>query len=77
MGGGMMRGWFFYLPLIAGILVVTGAVLLKIRPKETTIWGIIVLVFSVIGFIGMGLSIIGAIIGIIGGVIAISRGSSG
>ncbi|MGE5685361.1 MAG: hypothetical protein ACM3ZS_09505 [Nitrososphaerota archaeon] len=78
MGGGMMGGgWFFYLPLIAGILVILGAVLMKIIPKETTIWGIVVLVFSVIGFTGMGLSFIGAIIGIIGGVIAISKGSSG
>lgn len=82
MGGGMMGGmmgggWFFYLPLIAGIMVILGAVLMKIIPKEITIWGIVVLVFSVIGFTGMGLSFIGAIIGIIGGVIAISKGSSG
>ena len=83
MGGGMMGGmgimmggWFFGIPLIAGILVILGAVMMNIRPQETTLWGIVVLVFSVIGFTGMGLSIVGAIIGIIGGAMAISKGTS-
>lgn len=76
MMGTMMGGWFFGIPLIAGILVILGAVMMNLRPQETTLWGIIVLVFSVIGFTGMGLSIIGAIIGIIGGAMAISKGTS-
>ena len=76
MMGGMMGGWFFGIPLIAGILVILGAVMMNIRPQETTLWGIVVLVFSVIGFTGMGLSIVGAIIGIIGGAMAISKGTS-
>ena len=74
--GGMMGGWFFGIPLIAGILVILGAVMMNIRPQETTLWGIVVLVLSVIGFTGMGLSIVGAIIGIIGGAMAISKGTS-
>ena len=81
MGGGMMgtmtAGWFFGIPLIAGISVILGAVMMNTRPQETTLWGIIVLVFSVIGFTGMGLSIVGAIIGIIGGAMAISKRTSG
>lgn len=76
MMGGMMGGWFFGIPLIAGILVILGAVMMNIRPQETTLWGIVVLVLSVIGFTGMGLSIVGAIIGIIGGAMAISKGTS-
>ena len=76
MMGTMMGGWFFGISLIAGILVILGAVMMNLRPQETTLWGIIVLVFSVIGFTGMGLSIIGAIIGIIGGAMAISKGTS-
>jgi hypothetical protein len=39
---------------------------------EATIWGIIVLVFSVLGLTGMGLAILGTILGIIGGAIALS-----
>ena len=76
MMGTMMGGWFFGIPLIAGILVILGAVMMNLRPQETTLWGIIVLVFSVLGFTGMGLCIIGAIIGIIGGAMAISKGTS-
>ena len=70
-----MGSWFFALPLIAGILVVVGAIMMTARPQETTAWGIIVLIFSIIGFTGMGLSILGAIIGIIGGIIALTRKS--
>lgn len=77
MKGTMMAGWFFGIPLTAGILVILGAVMMNIRPQETTLWGVVVLVFSVIGFTGMGLSIVGAIIGIIGGAMAISKGTSG
>jgi hypothetical protein len=74
-GAGFMGGWFFAMPLIAGILVVVGAIMMNARPQETTTWGIIVLIFSIIGFTGMGLSILGAIIGIIGGIIALTRKS--
>jgi hypothetical protein len=74
-GPGFMGSWFFPLPLIAGILVLAGAIMMNARPQETTTWGIIVLIFSIIGFTGMGFSILGAIIGIIGGVIALSERS--
>jgi hypothetical protein len=74
---GFIGGWFFSVPLISGILVIIGAILMNIRPQENTTWGIIVLLFSIIGFTGMGLSIIGGILGIIGGAIALSRGSTG
>jgi len=80
MGGGMftpvMGGWFFGIPLISGILVLLGAVMMNTQPQEATLWGIVVLVFSVIGLTGMGLSIVGGIIGIIGGAMAISKGTS-
>jgi hypothetical protein len=71
-----MGGWFFSIPLISGILVVLAAIMLNIRPQETTTWGIVVLIFSIIGFTGMSLSILGGILGIIGGAIALSKGSS-
>jgi hypothetical protein len=75
-GPGFMGGWLFPLPVIAGILVLVGAIMMNARPQETTTWGIIVLIFSIIGFSGMGFSILGAIIGIIGGIVALNEKSS-
>jgi hypothetical protein len=72
-GPGFMGGWFFSIPLISGILVILGAIMMNARPQETTIWGIVVLIFSIIGFTGMGFSILGGILGIIGGAIGLSK----
>jgi len=88
MWGGMMGGWhsmmgslgfpygymagFSLAGLVSGIIVVIGAVMLNTRPTEHTSWGIVILVFSVISFIGMGGFLVGAILGIIGGAFAIS-----
>lgn len=83
MMGGMMRswgygplfmgGWLFPLPLVAGAIVLFGAIMMNARPQETHNWAIIVLIFSVIGLIGLGLSTLGGIIGIVGGAIALSE----
>ncbi len=81
MGSGMMRGfgmgsgWYLPFSLIAlvfGMVVLIGALMLNVRPTENITWGIIVLVFSIASFIGMGGYVIGAILGIAGGAIAIS-----
>jgi len=86
-GGMMMRGWFnpgfmgtasflpFFwpIPLVSGIMIISGAVTISKRPQEANIWGIIVLGFSILALVGMGLSILGAILGIIGGIIALSN----
>ena len=37
MGEGMMGDWFFGIPIIAGILVIPGAVIMNLRPQETTL----------------------------------------
>jgi hypothetical protein len=74
-GPGFMGSWFFPLPLIAGILVLLGAILMNARPQETTTWGVIVLIFSVIGITGMGFSFLGSILGIIGGALALGKRS--
>jgi hypothetical protein len=76
-GPGLMGGWFsasfFLLPMISGIVVIIGAIMMSKRSHEATIWGIVVLVFSVLGLTGMGLAILGSILGIIGGAIALSK----
>jgi hypothetical protein len=76
MGGmmiGMMSGWYLSIPIVAGILVIVGAVMINARPQETTLWGIIIVIFSIVGFTGMGLSFFGSILGIIGGGLALSK----
>ena len=73
MMGGMVGGWFLSIPIIAGILVVIGAIMLNFRSQQNILWGIIIVIFSVVGFTGMGISFIGSILGIIGGALALSR----
>ena len=83
--GGMMGPWmmwgfgygygmsiFSIIALISGIIVLVGAIMLNARPAEHTAWGTIVLIFSLISFLGMGGFFIGAILGIAGGALAFS-----
>jgi len=58
--------------VVSGILVIIGAVMLSFRPAEHEAWGIVILTFSVISFLGMGGFLIGAILGVIGGAFALS-----
>ena len=75
-GPGLMGSWFsapfFLIPMISGIMVIVGAIMINKRSHEATIWGTVVLVFSVLGLTGMGLAILGSVLGIIGGIIALS-----
>ena len=68
---GLMIG-FMIVGIVAGIIVLIGAFMLNSRPSEHLAWGIVILIFSVISFLGMGGFIIGAILGIAGGALAIS-----
>jgi len=72
-GSWFMRGLFFPLSFVSGAMVLFGAIMMNIQPRNTYIWGIIVLIFSILGFVGMGLSTLGSIIGIIGGALALSK----
>ena len=81
MGPWMMGGygygygftWVYSLvALISGIIVLLGALMLNSRPAEHMTWGTIVLIFSLISFLGMGGFIIGALLGIAGGALALS-----
>jgi hypothetical protein len=58
--------------LMSGILVIVGAVMIDIHPSQSGTWGIIVLIFSIVSFVGMGGFLIGAALGIIGGALALS-----
>jgi hypothetical protein len=66
LGAGMVVG------IILGLIVIVAAVMLYRNPAQKTMWGIIVLVLSIISlFIGGGF-IIGLILGIIGGALALA-----
>src|SRR6267378_825459 len=54
--------------LICGIIVTMSAVLLRLKPGQRQTWGILVLVFSILGFFGFGGFIVGSVLGIVGGI---------
>lgn len=57
--------------LICGALVLFGAIMLHIKPRNKKVWGIVIIVFSIPSVITGGGFIVGFILGIIGGVKAI------
>lgn len=59
------------LGLIFGIVVLLGAFMMYTRPDQNTIWGTIVLVFSLTSIVIGGGFILGLILGLIGGILAI------
>jgi hypothetical protein len=86
--GGMMRGYghmmggigysygimvaFMLTGLVSGAIVIAGALMLNAHPSQHITWGIVILIFSVISFLGMGGFFIGAILRIVGGALALS-----
>ncbi len=58
--------------VVSGILVIIGAVMLDVRPADHKAWGIVILVFSISSFLGLGGFVIGAALGILGGALALS-----
>jgi hypothetical protein len=68
---GIISG-FMLVSLVSGILVIVGAVMMDVHPSQSGTWGIIVLVFSLISFVGMGGFWVGAVLGVAGGALALS-----
>ena len=54
--------------LTCGALVLFGAIMLRIKPENKKVWGILITVFSIPSVITGGGFIIGFILGVIGGV---------
>ena len=55
--------------LVCGSIVLVSAALVMAKVGERRTWGILILIFSVLSFLGLGGFVIGAILGIIGGVL--------
>jgi hypothetical protein len=59
--------------IVSGTLVILGALMIGFRPHESHMWGVMVLVFSLLSIFGMGGFLVGAVLGIIGGSIALTK----
>ena len=57
--------------LVCGAVVFVSATLLLAKAGQRRTWGILILVFSVLSFIGLGGLVIGAILGIVGGILTL------
>jgi hypothetical protein len=65
-------GAFGLLGVIWGIIIIVGAAMLNSHPSDHVLWGVIILVFSIISWIGaVGGFFIGFLLGLIGGILAI------
>jgi hypothetical protein len=53
--------------LVSGAVVLVSSVMLLTNSGQRRTWGILILVFSILSFIGLGGFIVGAVLGIVGG----------
>ncbi len=73
---GFGGGWS-YVPMaigvISGIIILVGAIMIYNQPSKTLTWGVLIVVFSVVSFFGMGGFFLGAILGVVGGILALTE----
>jgi len=58
--------------VICGVIVLMGAIMLRVQPHQHILWAIVIIVFSAVSFVGMGGFFIGAILGIVGGLFVLA-----
>ncbi len=68
--GSILEG-FGLLGLISGLIVLGSGVMLRINPRQSVVFGVLILVFSVVSFFGFGGFVAGAVLGIIGGIMTL------
>jgi hypothetical protein len=64
--GGVLTGVGLF-GLISGLIVLGSGIMVRIHPEQSSVFGVLILIFSVLSFFGSGGFVIGAILGIIGG----------
>ena len=57
--------------LVSGVIVLVSAIMLLTSTSHWRTWGVLILVFSVMSFLGLGGFIVGAILGIVGGILTL------
>ena len=70
-GGGLVA--IGGLEAVAGLLVIVFGILLYVSPQNHVVYGVLVLVFSLVSLAGLGGAIIGFILGLIGGILGITH----
>lgn len=60
------------LGLVSGVIVLVSAVMLLTNPSQRRTWGVLILIFSIMSFLGLGGFIVGAILGIAGGILTLT-----
>ena len=74
-----MMGWGLFgfpsiiiaISFISGIIILVSSIMLYSRHHETTLWGTLIIVFSVLSLVGMGGFFIGFLLALIGGILAL------
>lgn len=54
-----------------GLIIIVGGVMMAARPQSSTIWGVIVLILSILSVLSTGGFFLGMILGIVGGILGI------
>ncbi|MBI2937599.1 MAG: hypothetical protein HYY22_05275 [Thaumarchaeota archaeon] len=57
--------------LASGVIVLVSAVMLLANSGQRKTWGVLILVFSIMSFLGLGGFIVGAILGMAGGILTL------
>ena len=57
--------------LVTGAIVLLSSVMLLTNSGERRTWSVLILVFSILSFVGMGGFIVGAVLGIVGGALVL------
>jgi len=57
--------------LVSGLIVLGSGIMLRINPRQSVVFGLLILIFSVVSFFGTGGFIVGAVLGIIGGIMTL------
>ena len=53
--------------LLSGLVVLGSGVMLRVYPDQTVLFGVLMVLFSILGFVGTGGFVVGGILGIVGG----------
>lgn len=77
---GMMQGygfggWFYGMAgigLVAGIIILIGAIMVYTQPSKASTWGALIVIFSILSLFGMGGFFLGGILGVVGGILAMT-----
>ena len=57
--------------LVSGLIVLGSGIMVRIHPEQSVLFGLLMLIFSVLSFFGTGGFVLGAILGIAGGIMTL------